>query len=320
MSDSDLDLIVAELDAEFTGRFPEQAIRAAQLRRDEIKPRLIELIRGATEVVRSGKVLERNGHLYAVFLLTEFGAKEALPAILEAISLPEDGPFDLFGDAVTEDLRKVLAALAVDMPEVIDALIADPAINEYVRWAAAHCYLHWVRDGRITRDEAVRKLGELLHDARMAGDGISASFLVSELVSLAPAEVLDEIRAAYDQQLIEEILVSLEHVEQSIAEGEALIQWSLEDCAPTGIEDTVAELRNWASFSGDETSTEHPPQTTRSELNTSHFDLEIPLDELKGAGVSESDDTIRGTSSKVGRNSPCPCGSGKKYKKCCGAG
>ena len=23
-------------------------------------------------------------------------------------------------------------------------------------------------------------------------------------------------------------------------------------------------------------------------------------------------------SSKVGRNDPCPCGSGKKYKKCCG--
>ena len=24
--------------------------------------------------------------------------------------------------------------------------------------------------------------------------------------------------------------------------------------------------------------------------------------------------------SKVGRNEPCPCGSGQKYKKCCGAG
>lgn len=23
---------------------------------------------------------------------------------------------------------------------------------------------------------------------------------------------------------------------------------------------------------------------------------------------------------KVGRNDPCPCGSGKKYKKCCGRG
>ena len=25
-----------------------------------------------------------------------------------------------------------------------------------------------------------------------------------------------------------------------------------------------------------------------------------------------------GTRKKVGRNDPCPCGSGKKYKKCCG--
>ena len=29
----------------------------------------------------------------------------------------------------------------------------------------------------------------------------------------------------------------------------------------------------------------------------------------------ESDDSI----SSVGRNAPCPCGSGKKYKRCCGA-
>jgi preprotein translocase subunit SecA len=27
---------------------------------------------------------------------------------------------------------------------------------------------------------------------------------------------------------------------------------------------------------------------------------------------------IRGP--KIGRNDPCPCGSGKKYKKCCGKG
>ncbi len=29
--------------------------------------------------------------------------------------------------------------------------------------------------------------------------------------------------------------------------------------------------------------------------------------------------TVRRISNKVGRNDPCPCGSGKKYKKCCGA-
>jgi preprotein translocase subunit SecA len=29
--------------------------------------------------------------------------------------------------------------------------------------------------------------------------------------------------------------------------------------------------------------------------------------------------TVRRQGEKVGRNAPCPCGSGKKYKKCCGA-
>jgi preprotein translocase subunit SecA len=28
--------------------------------------------------------------------------------------------------------------------------------------------------------------------------------------------------------------------------------------------------------------------------------------------------TVRRETAKVGRNDPCPCGSGKKYKKCCG--
>ena len=47
--------------------------------------------------------------------------------------------------------------------------------------------------------------------------------------------------------------------------------------------------------------------------------------ELEQARMAGSGDmqpvqqVVRGTA-KVGRNDPCPCGSGKKYKKCCGAG
>ena len=33
---------------------------------------------------------------------------------------------------------------------------------------------------------------------------------------------------------------------------------------------------------------------------------------------SEKQVPIRKDGPKVGRNDPCPCGSGKKYKKCCG--
>ena len=33
----------------------------------------------------------------------------------------------------------------------------------------------------------------------------------------------------------------------------------------------------------------------------------------------ERPETFRREGKKIGRNDPCPCGSGKKYKKCCGA-
>jgi preprotein translocase subunit SecA len=38
--------------------------------------------------------------------------------------------------------------------------------------------------------------------------------------------------------------------------------------------------------------------------------------DIKRAGET----TQKRQGSKIGRNDPCPCGSGKKYKKCCGQG
>ena len=37
----------------------------------------------------------------------------------------------------------------------------------------------------------------------------------------------------------------------------------------------------------------------------------------ENAGSDDSPKTIRNTGPRVGRNDPCPCGSGKKYKQCC---
>ncbi len=37
----------------------------------------------------------------------------------------------------------------------------------------------------------------------------------------------------------------------------------------------------------------------------------------RGAGTT-SVDALATTASKIGRNDPCPCGSGKKHKRCCG--
>ncbi len=48
---------------------------------------------------------------------------------------------------------------------------------------------------------------------------------------------------------------------------------------------------------------------------------EKELEMAKAAGAGTEDQTpktVRRQEQKVGRNAPCPCGSGKKYKKCCG--
>jgi preprotein translocase subunit SecA len=36
-------------------------------------------------------------------------------------------------------------------------------------------------------------------------------------------------------------------------------------------------------------------------------------------GDGDRPETVKREGKKIGRNAPCPCGSGKKYKKCCGA-
>jgi hypothetical protein len=311
-SEVTLDEVIAELDLPYTGKLPERAIRAAQQRRDEMAPRLIELIRKASDAVQAGGSPEGYGHLFALYLLTEFDAKESLPAILEAVSLPGDGPFELFGDAITEDLSRVLAAL-IEAPDVLDDLLRNPSINEYVRWEAAQTYLYLVRDGRLTRDEAVHRIREHLRHAIAAQDAEMANGVVSELLSYSPREALEEIRESFRRDLIDNGLTCPEDVEHSIAEGEARLRQSLNRCPPTGVQDTLAELSDWAAFRGDErrTRSRETPPSSRSLADDWSADEDKPWEQT-GA--------LRNTAPKVGRNDPCPCGSGRKYKKCCGMG
>ncbi len=56
------------------------------------------------------------------------------------------------------------------------------------------------------------------------------------------------------------------------------------------------------------------------DANGIHFVIELAPD--KPEDVSEMDRALRPpepavAGPKIGRNDPCPCGSGKKFKKCC---
>ena len=47
---------------------------------------------------------------------------------------------------------------------------------------------------------------------------------------------------------------------------------------------------------------------------------ELEQARMAGSGDMQTVQQVVRSGAKVGRNDPCPCGSGKKYKKCCGAG
>lgn len=55
-----------------------------------------------------------------------------------------------------------------------------------------------------------------------------------------------------------------------------------------------------------------------AELREGVLAMNLPNEELRASLLGEIAAAAGPAKSKVGRNDPCPCGSGKKYKKCCG--
>ncbi len=313
-----LDRIMAELDAG-VDKLPEDALRLAKQYRDEITPRLIQAIRDATALVAADKPLEGEAHFFALFLLSEFRAKEALPAILEAVSLPDELPFELFGDAVTECVGQILAGLASDRWALFDEMIGNQALDPYVRIEAAVALFYLVRDGRLTRGKAVACLHKHLRQAIANRDTEIIDMLIGKLLDYGPEEARADIIDAFHRDLVDEYMIDREYAEELLDRGLEEFQERLEGCPPTGIEDTIEELKSWAAY---REPTDSDEEDWHDDLLSS-FDL---LDDEEYDAVDEYPDdaqparptTIRNAQPRVGRNDPCPCGSGRKFKKCCG--
>jgi len=315
----ELDEILAELDRQ-EHKVPTTAILAARVRREEMIPLLIQALRNASARALAGDVPEGNLHWLALYLLAEFQAREALPAIIEALSLPGDLPYDLFVDALSEDLPAILADLAGDQLELIDGLIRDPAIDYVVRWSGAAAYKYLVRDGRITREQAVRRLDEHLASTFSEHNYEITTGLVCELNGLAPREAAGTIAEAFDRDLVEEGFFSREDIEESSHAGEARFAEELSRLRPSGIPDVIALMEGWSCFQPAPAQAPTPRSGLPRQLLDNDFDGDFEDDLEDDDVVGNAGPTERlGPGHDVGRNEPCPCGSGKKYKKCCGA-
>lgn len=313
---AEIDRIMRELDAR-TRRLPVEAIRAARSHRELMIPRLIAAIREATARAREGNLPEGKVHFFALFLLIEFKVEEAFPALVEAFSLPDELPSDLFGDAVHSTWPIALALFAAERPDFIDGLISDRALNKYVRWAAAQSYVHLVRDGRLTREDAVERLRQLLRQATERSDADIAGGLVCVLLSFGPVEAVVDLREAFDRKVVDICLVGWDDVERSIDEDNDEMRNAMDHCPPTEI-DTIEELQHWAAFREEPPKRPIPPPVhVWSPHGASLSSPAGPA--LREAPFGPPASPVEPRGDRVGRNDPCPCGSGKKFKKCCGS-
>jgi hypothetical protein len=177
-------------------------------------------------------------------------------------------------------------------------LIENADANPYVRWAAMGGLTALVASGQRSRDEVVSYFHGLLHKLERV-PGTVWGGLTSACLDLWPGEVMEELRSAWDEGLIPPDIVNWDDVVRDHVAGLNYSMTLLKE-RHRPITDAVKELSKWYRFNRD-VERERPKDVSS-------------LDAMPARGLAP----IRRTGPKVGRNDPCPCGSGKKYKKCCG--
>jgi hypothetical protein len=183
-------------------------------------------------------------------------------------------------DWITEELPAVFSMIGTATIPVLKEFLADDRVEEISRISVPACLVRIANDHPGDRDSCLGVLVRQLQKFETNGPALNG-FLILGLIELGATEAIEMIRKTF----------SANHVDLSI----------LGD-----VEDAEIEL-------GLRTSRSTPPP--RLDLLGRPFDLDSFL------GGAVFDDAIRKVpvqhAAKIGRNDPCPCGSGKKFKKCC---
>jgi hypothetical protein len=275
----------------YDGTFPRQALEQAIAHRERIIPELLRVLEYTIEHV--DELLEDNAymaHIYAMFLLAQFHEKRAYPLIVEFFSIPGEIAMDLTGDMVTEDLGRILASVSGGDTGPMKRLIEDKSVNEFVRSAALGGLVTLVASGELSRDEVIEYFLRLYKEKleRNPHDFIWDN-LVARSCDLYPEELLDEVQQAFNDRLIDEFFIDYRSVEQALDRGkEKTIERLVKNERYSPIDDTIKEMEGWAAFR----------PTKRTSL------------------ASKPEPRIVDETKDIGRNDPCWCGSGKKYKHC----
>jgi len=289
-----------------SGSFARGAVEAAVARREEITPELLRVLEGSVD--RAAELDAEGGymaHLYAMFLLAQFRETRAYPLVVRFASLPGELLDSLCGDFITEDLGQVLASVSGGELQGIQSVIENEDADECARGAALSSLVTLVAAGQKSRDEIVSYFASLYRGKLVRESSHVWDVLVSYSADLYPAELLDDIERAYQDGLVDAGFIGFDDVQRDLAMGKDRVLARLADDPHRRlVEDTVKEMGWWACFRNDD-KLRHAKSGDRTSAKA---DLHLETASLQ----------FKRTNPKTGRNEPCPCGSGKKYKRCCG--
>jgi hypothetical protein len=282
------------------GRFPRTAIQQAVAHREDVIPPLLEVLESVAHDPQSfASDPDRMIQIYAMFLMAQFRETRAYPLLVKIFSAPGELPFDLAGDTVTEDLGSILASVSEGDISGMTSLVENERANEYVRSAAIQGLVTLVACGKRSRDEIMAYFKGLFRTLDRTPSQVWNG-LASHCADLCPKEVDQELRLAFEDELIEPFYIAWEDIEDALATGREAAMRILKDRYRL-INDVEKEMSWWACF-----------EENKGKKN-------LPKVQFTAPRVSNgSDAPAPKARAKVGRNDPCPCGSGKKFKRCCG--
>ncbi len=278
---------------------PEAAIRAAVAQREETVPVFVRAIEAAT----ADPAAEDTSRIFFIFhILGELGANEAYRPLVRLLQLPTEELDELLGDAITETASRVMARVFDGDPAPLQGIVENPEADEFVRTEMLKALAVLARQGAWDREAAAAYLRELAGRLEPQGPSHVWVGVMEAAVMLGLAELRPRVVELFEREWIDPMIMDVEDfeadLEAALAVPDELPAFYGRPLEP--FTDTVGELSRWHALSG-----KPEPEIAEEELGLG--DLGFPGSHAPAINPWRH----------VGRNDPCPCGSGKKFKKCC---
>jgi uncharacterized protein len=278
---------------------PKEALKAASAQRVAMLPLFIEEIETYLALEPAGRA--KPTPLFFIFhLIGEWREKAAYRPLARLLRLPRRDVDAIFGDGITTTSHRVMAAVFDGDPQPLYQIILDPNAEEFIRAGMCEALAMVTLRGEL--DRAV--VGRFLRDAFINLQPQRQNFVwvgwQSAIALLGMSELKILVKKAFDRGFIDSHVLGFEHFEQDLRRGieHPGEPWRPDDHEYTLFGDTIDELSGWYCFT-EQYSEDQEQWRQQAEANL-----------LLGQPY---ENPFKG----VGRNDPCPCGSGKKFKKCC---